>query len=121
MKKIFKKIQNFAKKCWQTIKKFAKKAVQMIEKAAQWCMDHQEIVMGASLAVEGGAWLVRKLKKSNTQKEIDFQRTHIYDHSIGHHISLRREPTSNEMLEFSRRKESGEKPIDILSSMHLLA
>lgn len=121
MKKIFKKIQNFAKKCWQMIKKCAKKAVQMVEKAAQWCMDHQEIVMGASVAIEGGAWLIRKLKKSNTQREIDYQRTHIYDHSVGHHWTLKRELTSNEMLEYSRRKENGERTADILSSMRVLA
>lgn len=121
MKKIWKKLKNLAKRCWESVKKAAKKMVKTIEAAAQWCMDHSEVVMIASGAIEVGAWAFKKIQKTRAQREIDYQRTHIYDYSVGHHWSLRRELTSNEMLELTRRKSDGEALADILSSMRVLA
>ncbi len=121
MKKLINKIKRFGKRCWEFVKKITKKIGKAIEDGAQWCVDHPETIMAASAVSEVVFWGIKKIRKTAAQREIDYQRKHIYDYSVGHHWSLRRELTSNEMMELSRRKEDGEALGDILASMRVLA
>ena len=125
MKKIWRKIKNLCKKIWEKIKEIAQLIWQMTQKAAKWIVDHPEQAMiissGVSLAYNGAGFIIRKIRKSQVEREIDYQRKHIYDYSVGHHWTLRRELTSNEMRELSRRKADGEMLADILDSMRVLA
>ena len=126
MKKIFKKVKNAVKKFWQ---KFIVKVqdgciwiVKMIKKAIEWCMDNQEVVYVAIGAVSIGSSIYKKyFYKTAAQEGMEYQRKHIYDYSIGHHWTLKRELTSDEMKEYERRKAEGECTGDILESMRVLA
>ena len=121
MKKLWSKIKNLAKQAWRKIRHFFKKVEKGVVEAAEWIVKHPETVYVASAVTSLGIAGIKKLGKSRVQKEQDYQRTHIYDYSIGHHWTLRRELTSNEMRELSRRKDNGEPLADILDSMRVLA
>lgn len=121
MKKLWEKIKDLARKAWAAIKKSCKKACNNIVKAAEWMTKHPEAVCLATSVISLGAAGFKAVKRNKVQKEQDYQRTHIYDYSIGHHWTLRRELNSTEMKELSRRKESGESMGDILESMRVLA
>ena len=121
MKKLWERIKKWAKHAWSKIKKAAKKAEEKIIEAAEYCTAHPEVIyiagVGMSLVTTG----IKRFAKSKTEREQDYQRTHIYDYSLGHHWTLRRELTGTEMKEYKRRKESGEAVGDILESMRVLA
>ena len=103
------------------IKKLCKKAVKLIEETAEWITEHPEAVYIGGAVISLGTAGFKALRKTNIQKEQEFQRTHIYDYSLGHHWTLRRDLSKSEMLEYKRRKESGESIGDILESMRVLA
>lgn len=121
MKKLWNKIKYWAKCAWKKIKQFAKKVEKAIVEAAEWITQHPEAVYIGGTVISLGTAGIKKFGKSRVQKEQEYQRTHIYDYSIGHHWTLRRELTSNEMRELSRRKDNGEALADILDSMRVLA
>ena len=122
MKKIFEKIKNLARKCWSKIKKLFAKAWKSIQDAAQWCLDHPESVYIISGAAAAGSAVYKKFfYKTAAQKELEYQRRHVWDASLGHHWTLRRDLTSTEMTEMTRRRQAGESYADILESMRVLA
>ena len=121
MKKLWSRIKTWAKNTWKKIKMACKKTGEMIVEAAEWVTKHPETVYLAGGALSLGSAGFRALRKTNTQKEQEYQRTHVYDYSLGHHWTLRRELNKTEMLEYKRRKESGEPIGDILESMRVLA
>ena len=121
MKKLWNKIKNLAKQAWKKIKAACKKTGEILVEAAEWATKHPEAVVLATSAMSLGVSGFKALKKNKVQKEQDYQRTHIYDYSLGHHWTLRRELNTTEMKEFSRRKESGESVGAILESMRVLA
>ena len=121
MKKLLTKLKNLAKKVWRGFVHGCKWIVKQIQNGAQWCMDNQEVVYVVCGAASAASWVIRRFRKNSAQREMDYQRTHIYDYSLGHHWTLRRELTSNEMWEMERRKSNGESLGDILYSMRVLA
>ena len=121
MKKLWNKIKNLAKKAWTMIKKACKKLYEVMVETAEWATKHPEAVLLATSAMSLGVSGFKALRKTKVQKEQDYQRTHIYDYSLGHHWTLRRELNTTEMKEFSKRRASGESVCDILESMRVLA
>ena len=121
MKNVFKKLKNFCRKCWNKFKEFCRDIVDAIKAAAEWCLENQEVVYVASGAATIGWSIFKKFHKTAAQREQQYQRTHIYDHSIGHHWTLRRELTANEMWEIDRRRRDGETLGEILQTMRVLA
>lgn len=121
IKTLAKRIKTWAKEAWKKIKMACKKTGKMIVEAAEWATKHPETIYLACGALSLGTAGFKALRKTNVQKEQEFQRLHIYDYSLGHHWTLRRDLTKTEMLEYKRRKESGEPIGDILESMRVLA
>ena len=121
MKKLWEKIKNFAKKAWIKCKKFCKKAEKKIVEAAEWITKHPEAVYIFSIVASIGMAGVKKFRKTAAEREREYQRTRIYDYSLGHHWILKRELTTSEMKEYERRKDHGENVGDILESMRVLA
>lgn len=121
MKKLLNKMKNLAKKAWTGFVKGCKWIVKQIQNGAQWCMDNQEVVYVVCGAASAVSWITKKFRKSRVEREQNYQRTHLYDYSIGHHWTLRRELTSDEMFELANRKMNGERMGDILQSMRVLA
>ena len=121
MKKLWSRIKNLAKKAWKKIKAGCKKVGEALVEAAEWMTAHPEAVLLGTSAMSLGVSGFKAIRKNKVQKEQDYQRTHIYDYSLGHHWTLRRELNTTEMKEFSKRKESGESVGDILESMRVLA
>ena len=114
-------MKNFIKKCWKKFVDGCKWIVKQIKDVAEWCLENQEVVYVIGAVFSIISWSVKKFHKSSAQRELDYQRTHIYDYSIGHHWTLRRELTSNEMWELTQRKSNGEQLGEILQSMKVLA
>jgi len=121
MKKLFAKIKKFAGKCWRKFKKLCKFVVDEIKNAAQWCMDNQEVVYVISGITTIAYSIVKKIRKNAVLKEQEFHRTHIFDRSLNHWWSLKRDLTTNEMLEYEHRRATGETIGEILESMKVLA
>ncbi len=121
MKKLLNKVKNLAKKVWQKFVEGCKWIVKEIKEAAQWCLDNQEVVYVVCGGASAVSWVVKKFRKNAAEREQDYQRRHIYDYSLGHHWNLRRELTANEMFEYERRRQNGERIGDILQSMRVLA
>ena len=121
MKELWKKTKRLAKKAWMYFEKACKFIVKKVIEAAEWCTKHPEVVTVLCGAASGADWIIKKIRKTSTEREQDYQRTHIYDHSLGHHWTLKREMTSNEMYEYGRRLQNGENIGDILRSMRVLA
>jgi len=121
MKNLLKKVKNLVKKCWNKFVKACKWIVKQVKEVAKWCVDNPEVITVGSTIIGGANWAITKFRKSKIEREQQYQRTHIYDHSIGHHWTLKRELTSYEMWELDRRKADGERLGDILKSMRVLA
>lgn len=121
MKKLWARVKNWAKRTWLKFKQVCKKAGEAIVEAAEWMTKHPEMIYLAGAGISLASAGVKKFGKSRTEREQDYQRTHIYDYNLGHHWTLRRELTKSEMLEYSRRKDNGESVGDILESMRVLA
>ena len=106
---------------WEEIKH---KAWAKKEKAKQWFSEDPRRMLAV------GSIFVVVAKKAKdviiaikpTQAELDrkWQETHVYDHSLGMHYTLKRPMTGNEQIEFSQRKKRGELTGDILRDMNLL-
>ena len=79
-------------------------------------------VVPPALAVIGGVTKVasKGIANHTANKEIRFKERHIYDHSQGRYVSLKRPMNTMEGLEFERRKEKGEGTNSILFDMGLL-
>ena len=121
MKNLWKRIKNLAKRCWTKFEELCILISKKTLEAAKWCCDHPEVVSVLGTAVGAVNWAWKKFHKTSTERELEYQRKHIYDYSIGAHWTLKREPTSDEMFEIERRKANGEKYGDILRSMRILA
>ena len=121
MKKLLKKLKNAAGKCWEAIKKGCKWIVDELKAAAEWCVENQEVVYVISGIMTIGWSMIKKFRKTNTQREQEFQRKHIYDRSIGHHWELKRGLTRYEMWEIDRWRRDGETLGEILQTMRVLA
>ena len=104
--------------------KFKHKWWKRKEKTKQWFNeDPRRILAVGSVVVVGGKKAIDTIKNLKpTQAELDrrWQETHVYDHSLGFHYTLKRPMTGNEQIEFSQRKKRGELTGDILRDMKLL-
>jgi len=122
MKKLMNKVKNLWKKFVEKVQDFCIWLVKMARNLINWMLAHEEVVYVAIGAVSIGSSIYKKyFYKTAAQREIEYQRKHIYDHNIGHHWTLRRNLTSDEMQEVERRKRYGESLGDILESMRVLA
>lgn len=107
--------------------KFKHKAWTKKEQFVNWVKEKpQEAAIVGSVAIVGADKVFKGIKKLKefqpTQAELDrrWQETHVYDHSLGFHYTLKRPMRAEEAMEFSYRKKRGETTGDILKSMNLL-
>lgn len=79
------------------------------------------VVPPAVAVISGGAKVLSKtIAAHTTDREIRFKERHIYDHSQGRYVPLRRPLKTHEALEFERRRRNGEGINSILFDMGLL-
>ncbi len=123
MKKMFLNISAFAGKCWRKFKEFCKWLMKKAEEIANFIADEENSAAIATITAVMSIALPlvkRIIKKPDYKNELEYQRRHIYDSSLGHHWTLRRELSSNQMIELARRKANGEPMSQILESMRVL-
>ena len=119
MKKLWK---NLCRKFVEKLQDFCIWIVKMVKNLIKWCAENQEVCYVLIGVISIISSIYKKyFYKTAAEREADYQRKHIYDYSLGHHWTLRREMTTSEMLELNRRKAYGENMGDILQSMRVLA
>lgn len=92
------------------------------EKASAWCYAHRDLILAYGPVVVGGIAAGTKMLSKHTAlaKEKNLKERYVYSHKTGHYIKLRRNLTTKEWAEFSRRKERGENEYDILEDMNAI-
>ena len=122
MKKLWKKVKRLCRKFVEKLQDSCIWVVRTIKALINWCTKNQEVVYVIVGAVSIGSSIYKKyFYKTAAERELEYQRKHIYDYSLGHHWTLRRELTANEMMEMEERKRNGESMGDILQRMRVLA
>jgi len=93
-----------------------------ISDGLNWVNKNREAILVGAPIVIGAVKGVSKLisKGINLHKEKELKDLRCYDRSGGHYWRLKRELTTQEWLEFDKRKSNGERVADILTSMRVL-
>lgn len=108
-------------------KKFERE--QKCEQAKEWIREHgadalKVTIAGAVVLVPIGlsiaghvnrARVNRRLEKVERDKEL-----HVYDRSLGCYLRLKHKLSSDELATISKRKQNGERLVDILNDLKLL-
>lgn len=101
------------------------KVKEGLRATCDWIRENRDVIIlvtPAIITVVGGATKVgsKMLANHRVNKEIDFKRRTIYDHSLGRYIELKRPLTSDQALVIEQRRADGEKLHVILDSMGLI-
>lgn len=109
---------------WKNFKWKAEETSQKVKKAAvKWCAENPEAVTTIVVGTAVGCIKIGKNMARNqaVKREQDWKDTHIYDHSIGRYVELRRKLKSSEYAKVLERKERSGKSISVvLAEMGLL-
>lgn len=88
----------------------------------EWCKKNPEIALAIGSGIlAGGKFIIKSGIKYHQNRQLyELKNNYIYDRSHGHYWELRREPSSREFMEIDRRKDDGEKLVDILDDLRLI-
>lgn len=106
----------------QKKREFKEKINSKVRNGLEWVNNNREAIIIGAPIVMGAAKGVTKLigKSIDLHKEKELKDLRCYDRSGGHYWKLKRELTTQEWLEFDRRRSNGERVADILTSMRVL-
>lgn len=98
---------------------------EKISRCLEWAEEHPRttiaIIGFTSFVIKETVTCVTKTATAKaTISEQRFKERSIYDRSIGGYVELRRKMTTAEIVEFDRRRDNGERTIQILDDMNLL-
>jgi len=93
-----------------------------LKSLGQWACENKEISIPSGVALIGGASKLASsmMRKHAVNKEIDFKKRTIYDHSLGRYVELKKPLTSEQSLTIEQRRKNGESLHVILNDMNLL-
>lgn len=88
----------------------------------KWCQDNKEIIVVGVPIIVATITAATKLgsKALGIFKEKHFRDRYFYDRSLGCYLKLRRTLSNHEMVAIERRRQAGERLIDILNDMRVL-
>lgn len=91
----------------------SKKVVNSVE---NWCANNPEAVTGLVIAAAGAGFKIAKssARSRAIKQEQDWKDRHIYDHSLGRYVELRRKLKSNEYAQVLDRKERTGKSLSVV-------
>lgn len=117
------KIIGVKKYRWEQKKREIKEKVKIkIHDGLVWVNDNKEFIVVAAPAVAGAIKGTVKLvgKCIDSRREKELKDLYCYDRSGGHYWRLKRDLSTQEWLEFDKRRSNGERVADILSDMRVL-
>lgn len=99
---------------------------EKVTKAKWFVEDHKAqiaAVAAATPVVVGTIMQIARMvsQQNRLKKAKDLKELYCYDRSLGHYWKLRRELTNDEWLAIDARKRSGERLVDILKELNVLA
>lgn len=99
----------------EKVKDFGKKTAKII-----W--ENKELIIVVTPIVVSIVAPIAKAvtRHNNIQKEEDLKNLYWYDRSEGHYWKLKRELSAREYMDISRRRQAGEKLINILDDLRVV-
>lgn len=81
-----------------------------------YCKEHPEAVIGFAIGAAGAGIKIAKssARQRAIKQEQNWKNTHIYDHSIGRYVELRRKLKSEEYARVLERKEKTGKSLSVV-------
>lgn len=118
-------IKQKAQEIDEKVKKTVEHAKNGVQRAVKWTAEHPQEAAALATAVaglvKGGISIYTKNQtKINLKKEQELKELYTYDRHIGTHLKRNRPMTTDEVVEFERRKAGGELPALILRDMKLI-
>lgn len=89
---------------------------KVVTYVGDYCKEHPEAVVGFVVGVAGAGIKIAKsqARANQIKQEQHWKDTHIYDHSLGRYVELRRKLKSDEYARVLERKETTGKSLSVV-------
>lgn len=102
---------------------FKSKVKGKVSEGIHWVKENPQVLAALiPVVTKGSIFLVKTISKNVTlNKQKNLKELYCYDRSLGHYWKLKRELSNQEWVEIDKRKKAGERLVDILESLKVLA